>query len=726
MFYSVMLLSVGSEKIKTIKIYRELSGVSLYEAKRDVENPPIKVAGGLSEEDAHTISAALRQLGNTTSIERDIEAIIPNDILRGYDIYKEVSTADPFSYNYSKTDYSDPWDKSNEKKAEKERKKAEKKEEKLRRAQLKEAAKLKKQQNKVRVKETSLNARNDKLGANTGAFKAVVIVAITYVAIGFFACLGILAGKKTPPPMNIETIYPSTPSYFEGEKLSKDDILEAVGTSIVFNYFAQDAFGKNITELSDKELKSVIYIDYNYDDDYKNMFLEYKLSDNTEGRITVPQESFYVEYFSIFPNIEYLDSKEISETRSKKVSFKNLKHIGYQGDVWDTLHEDVDTEKITSINVYRTMYPYDLTIFDNLEEVTIDAGYNPLNLNQLLEIPRLRSLTIKANDLSADDLKVISSLTSLEELYLYCDGLKDIRFIENLSDLKVLSLNHSKVINIDSVEKIGHQLDELYLLGNYSIDDYTFIGELTNLKKLGLEDSFEQDDAGKPDLSRLTELEELYFGRPYDLSNLQYLSKLKKLTLYYPYGHDFNFLYNMPGLKELHIHNGSLYASEIYTIAECNQIEELCLNYTFVWDDISCVLNMPNVKKLNLENASFGIMLDKVMLNQSIEYINMHWAKIYSLDDDGQFYYDNSIIGLEPVAPVFAKLQALKEINVHGHMLTEADVFKHNKQLHMIDISSSYIVDLKPIADLPLCYIVCESTQMYDYAGFGEMNIIKD
>ncbi|MCQ2541282.1 MAG: ribosomal protein L7/L12, partial [Lachnospiraceae bacterium] len=103
MFYCVMLLGVGQNKIQTIKVYRELTGAGLAEAKRDVENAPIKVIGGLSENEAHDVSAALRQLGNTTSVEVDNESIIPNSTLQNYDVFEAVKS--------SVTDYSDPWDK---------------------------------------------------------------------------------------------------------------------------------------------------------------------------------------------------------------------------------------------------------------------------------------------------------------------------------------------------------------------------------------------------------------------------------------------------------------------------------------------------------------------------------------------------------------------------------------------------------------------------------------
>lgn len=731
-----MLLGVGQNKIKTIKVYRELTGSGLYEAKRDVENAPIKVIGGLSESEAHDVSAALRQLGNTTSVEVDNESIIPNSTLQNYDIFEAVksdvkdrvgiNTSYVDIYNYSETenlttDYSDPWDKP------KKSKKDEKKAKKLQMAQEKAATKAAIKSAKKTIAEakaSSFEAKSKKSSTRQGVL-ILFISALVYGVIFILSFLGAKGSnnKKAEPPVIVQ---PTMTSYMDGKYLSKEDIMNEIGSSIVFNYFANDAFGKNITELTDAELKSVIYIDYNTDSDYRRPFLQYKLKDGLERRLSVPRESLKFEYFSIFPNLEYLDSEYITETRTYIVEFDKLTHIGYESDVWDSIDKDLDPKKITSMHLYDDFYRPDVTKFVNLTEIEIENDFHSFDFSVLQQLPKLRSLKINSGMSANVDVSGIVALKSLEELYLNCEGLKDVRFIEKLPNLKVLSIENTNVISIESVAKIGSQLDELYLIDNYSVDDYSFIGELTNLKKLGFVDNFDQDNTGFPDISRLKDLDELIIGKPHDLSALHNLSNLEKLTLESPYDHDFSFLLDMPELKELHVHHGSLYSSEIYTIAECTNIEELCLYYTFVWDDISCVLNMPKVRSLHLDNASFGIMTNKVNTNNSLEYISMYWGKVYSLNSEGQFYNNNSIIDLSEVSDVFEKLQALREINVHGHMLQDADCFADNKNLCYLDISGTYIVDLSPLKNLSLNCIICESTQIYDYAGFDEQNIIKN
>ena len=222
-----MLLSVGQNKIKTIKVYRELTGAGLAEAKRDVENAPIKVIGGLSENEAHDVSAALRQLGNITSVEVDSESIIPNTTLQNYDVFEAVKS--------SVTDYSDPWDKP------KKSKKADKKAKKLQMAQEKAATKAAIKSAKKTIAEAKASSYEDK-SKKSSTRQGVLILFISALVYGVIFILSFLGAKgsnnkKAEPPVIVQ---PTMTSYMDGKYLSKEDIMNEIGSSIVFNYFAND------------------------------------------------------------------------------------------------------------------------------------------------------------------------------------------------------------------------------------------------------------------------------------------------------------------------------------------------------------------------------------------------------------------------------------------------------------------------------------------------------
>ncbi len=67
--FDVVLTEVGAEKIKVIKVVRELTGLGLKEAKEVVDNAPGKVKEGISKEDAEKIVASFKEVGATCEIK---------------------------------------------------------------------------------------------------------------------------------------------------------------------------------------------------------------------------------------------------------------------------------------------------------------------------------------------------------------------------------------------------------------------------------------------------------------------------------------------------------------------------------------------------------------------------------------------------------------------------------------------------------------------------------
>ena len=61
--FDVILAEIGSEKIKVIKVVRELTGLGLAEAKAAVEAAPKAIKEGISKEDAEAVKAKLEEVG---------------------------------------------------------------------------------------------------------------------------------------------------------------------------------------------------------------------------------------------------------------------------------------------------------------------------------------------------------------------------------------------------------------------------------------------------------------------------------------------------------------------------------------------------------------------------------------------------------------------------------------------------------------------------------------
>lgn len=67
--FDVVLASAGDQKIKVIKVVREITGLGLKEAKEVVDNAPKALKEGVSKEEAEEIKGRLEEAGATAEIK---------------------------------------------------------------------------------------------------------------------------------------------------------------------------------------------------------------------------------------------------------------------------------------------------------------------------------------------------------------------------------------------------------------------------------------------------------------------------------------------------------------------------------------------------------------------------------------------------------------------------------------------------------------------------------
>lgn len=67
--FDVVLKEAGAEKIKVIKVVREITGLGLKEAKALVDGAPSPLKEAVSKEDAESIEAKLKEVGATVEIK---------------------------------------------------------------------------------------------------------------------------------------------------------------------------------------------------------------------------------------------------------------------------------------------------------------------------------------------------------------------------------------------------------------------------------------------------------------------------------------------------------------------------------------------------------------------------------------------------------------------------------------------------------------------------------
>ena len=67
--FDVILTSFGAEKLKVVKLVKDLTGASLMDAKKMVEGVPSKLKEAVSKEDAAKLKAQVEEVGGTVEIK---------------------------------------------------------------------------------------------------------------------------------------------------------------------------------------------------------------------------------------------------------------------------------------------------------------------------------------------------------------------------------------------------------------------------------------------------------------------------------------------------------------------------------------------------------------------------------------------------------------------------------------------------------------------------------
>ncbi|AQY49870.1 50S ribosomal protein L7/L12 [Listeria weihenstephanensis FSL R9-0317] len=67
--FTVELASAGDQKIKVIKVVREITGLGLKEAKEVVDNAPKALKEGITKEEADEIVAKLEEVGANVAVK---------------------------------------------------------------------------------------------------------------------------------------------------------------------------------------------------------------------------------------------------------------------------------------------------------------------------------------------------------------------------------------------------------------------------------------------------------------------------------------------------------------------------------------------------------------------------------------------------------------------------------------------------------------------------------
>lgn len=479
-------------------------------------------------------------------------------------------------------------------------------------------------------------------------------------------------------------------------------------------------FGKDKNDLTASDSEQIISL-HVYEVGYDYIAVDYVLADGTQGTVyPASQKPDVSEDLTCFVNLEELYLENSSYYDLNLDGLEKLHTLYFDGYISD-IENAISPEQITELGLYNVHFSASgLSAFTNVESLYLDSSMLS-DINGISELPNLKKLTIMDGDY-IDDLSALYQATQLESLYIESNSLRDVNFLTKFDNLKELTIVGSKVLDFTPLAECTG-LESLYLLENYETTDYEFVKGLTGLKEFGLMTSFNFDDSDMPDLSALSNVTKLYLGNFESFDNLKYMTNVEELIIddggYGDFGSS-NSLLQLPNLRSLTLINGSISPEMLEQIAEVEGLEYLDFYSSYLWSDISPIMNMPNLQELRLDYASFMLDTDNVAESEHLRILDMSNAMISKYNTDQ--WADKEDIEAEKLQDALAKLHGMEELSLEDLTISSVDFAAGMENLKMLNIMDNYVTSLEPLANLPkLQVVVCETNPISDTAGLDDI-----
>lgn len=479
-------------------------------------------------------------------------------------------------------------------------------------------------------------------------------------------------------------------------------------------------FGKDKNDLTASDSEQIISL-HVYEVGYDYIAVDYVLADGTQGTVyPASQKPDVSEDLTCFVNLEELYLENSSYYDLNLDGLEKLHTLYFDGYISD-IENAISPEQITELGLYNVHFSASgLSAFTNVESLYLDSSMLS-DINGISELPNLKKLTIMDGDY-IDDLSALYQATQLESLYIESNSLRDVNFLTKFDNLKELTIVGSKVLDFTPLAECTG-LESLYLLENYETTDYEFVKGLTGLKEFGLMTSFNFDDSDMPDLSALSNVTKLYLGNFESFDNLKYMTNVEELIIddggYGDFGSS-NSLLQLPNLRSLTLINGSISPEMLEQIAEVEGLEYLDFYSSYLWSDISPIMNMPNLQELRLDYASFMLDTDNVAESEHLRILDMSNAMISKYNTDQ--WADKEDIEAEKLQDALANLHGMEELSLEDLTISSVDFAAGMENLKMLNIMDNYVTSLEPLANLPkLQVVVCETNPISDTAGLDDI-----
>lgn len=299
--------------------------------------------------------------------------------------------------------------------------------------------------------------------------------------------------------------------------------------------------------------------------------------------------------------------------------------------------------------------------FENLQTLQVrmleDNSY-------LADLKSLKKLILNAGrqDRNYDVLKEMGQLESLE--IRYGGSLKNLDFLEAMPNLKVLRISDSEISDIEVLKKL--KLEELRLEKNMELMDYSVIGELKDLKYLGLFTWWADKSAKLFKAEQLPNLKRLEIMGGW-VSRLGKAETVEELTLIGSVGDEIYLetIPKMPALKRLSF-TDEAYLFNAKALEKFGALREVSFYKTRLqYLDLAELFNLKSVEKIEFFGVqSFAIDLKELETNQSLKSLSFESPDLLYFINHSNNNVDKKPHSFADHPEIFEIFEALEELSL--------------------------------------------------------------
>lgn len=503
---------------------------------------------------------------------------------------------------------------------------------------------------------------------------------------------------NTPAPSSNDS--PGT----QGQSSDRND--RYMPQSSFFREMAEIVFGKACANISREEFASVTALVINLDD--KDIYCQVN-NDEIHSMTITSAAGMDLSDLKFFPGLEYISLVGDSLESGDLDGLERLTAV-YAENTLDELYKIIPRpENITTLSVTDSFFKRDLEGVQNFPNLLyLTVAYDHLeDISALNDMPGLLGLALLDCDYLMD-YSPLMNMTNLEQLSIQSSQLKTIDFIKVMPNLTYLGVEDSQILNIDAVANCP-KLTELYLMKNYSVDDYTPVGDLVNLTDLTIH---KDTHAPIPSLGNLTNLVTASFGNLWEdeLPLVTAASNISQLYLEHNYDDDhLELLADLP-LTTLSMIDCSISGDHpLAFLTELADLTYLDLSESYIFGNIEEVFGIPGLQYLYLKETTGVIDFDNLPANEDLIVLYMSGLTIKTEPWGYEYYY------LRDHYDMFEKYP-----NVEWLYLAELDIdnieFVSNMpNLQYLDIIGNNVTSLKPLESLQNFYtVLCRNNSILE------------